>query len=139
MSADLVWQLTRKCNSHHLRRTHPVRRYTTEKGSICGSVTFSDSGIGHRRAVDVSPDENGVPVLSCKNEKACQARKPDQMWSTTVLHGGARKAISKADAIVTAYRPASKKLVLRKVSLLSRANARAKAGINHAKIKKGRY
>lgn len=139
MSADLIWQLTRSWNCHRIRRTHPTRVYTMEKGSLTGAVTLADSGIANPRAVDVSPNENGVPTLSRKNQKRRNMRKPDRMWSTVVLNGGARKALSKASTVISRYRPQVKKAVLRKVSLLSRANARAKVGINHTKVKKGRY
>lgn len=137
MSADLIWQLTRPWNCHQLRRTHPLRMKTTEKGSLAGSLTFADSGLANRKAVDVAVDD-GVVEMALKNDKEEDLRKPDKMWVKSTLRGGARKAISKADHKLDLYRPAAKTYALRKVSALARAELRRKAGINHTKVKKGR-
>lgn len=137
MSADLIWQLTRPWNCHHLRRTHPVRKSTLEKGSLAGALTFVDSGLANRKAVDVSVDE-GVVAMALKNDKEEDLRKPDKMWASSDLTGGARKAIAKADRKLDMYRPAAKIYALRKVSALARAEQRAKAGIDHTKVKTGR-
>jgi Ribosomal L28e protein family len=138
MSTDLVWELVRPWNCNQIYRSHPVRRFTTEKGSLCGSVKSADSGLAGRRAVHVDADENGVPELSRKNGREGDLRKPDKMWKTISLRGGARKAIAKADSALTMYRPAARKHALRKVSLLARAQARANSGVNHKKVKTGR-
>jgi Ribosomal L28e protein family len=138
MSADLVWELVRPWNCHQLYRSHPVRRHTTERGSLLNAIKSADSGLANRRAVHVDADENGIPELSRKNPRDADFRKPDKMWKTISLRGGARKAIAKADTALTMYRPAAKKHALRKISLLSRAQARANSGVNHKKVKTGR-
>lgn len=137
MSADLVWELTRPWNCAHVRRTHPVRLLTTEKGSLSGSHTFADSGLANRKAVDISVDEDDV-ILALKNDKEDDLNKPDKMWATSKLSGGARKASGKADAKISEYRPAAKNIALRKVSALTRAEQRAAAGMDHTKVKIGR-
>lgn len=120
-----------------MRRTHPVRKSTMEKGSLSYELTFADSGIANRKAVDVAVDE-GVISIALKNSKEEDLRKPDKMWTSVDLNGGARKSIAKADRKLDMYRPAAKKFALRKVSALARAEQRAKAGVDHTKIKTGR-
>lgn len=139
MSADLLWELVRPWNCHQIRRTHPVRKSTLDKGSLAGAVSFVDSGLANRKAVAIEADEDGL-TIALKNDDEGDFRKPDKMWTnTSTLSGGARKAISKADYKLASYRPAAKDLALRKVSALARAEARRKAGVDHTKVKKGRY
>jgi Ribosomal L28e protein family len=146
MSADLVYQVTRRWNCHQIkrpalivRRTNPKKVFTTVKGSLGGTSTFADCGASNRKAVDISANEDGTPVLSLKNDRDADMRKPDKMWATTTLTGGVRKAIAKTDKALSMYRPAARTLALRKVSALARANARVKSGVDHTKVKKGRH
>lgn len=137
MSADLIWELTRAWDCTHVRRTHPVRLLTTEKGALSGAHSFADSGIANGKAVDVSVDDGDV-LLALKNDAEADARKPDAMWKECKLDGGARCALAKADAKVSEYRPAARELAMKKVSAFTRAEQRAKAGVDHTKVKKGR-
>lgn len=138
-SADLLWELVRPWNCHQIKRTHPLRKSTVEKGSLAGGVTSVDSGLANRKAIAIEVDEDGL-TIGLKNDDEAEFRKPDKMWTNTSnLSGGARKAIAKADYKLSSYRPAAKALALRKVSALARAEARRKAGYDHTKVKKGRY
>lgn len=138
MSSELVWQLTRDYTSTGIRRTHPVAVFTTEKGAGAVGRKSKTSGLANVAAVDVSPNDDGVPVLSLKNKKAADARKPDQMWSTVVLSGGVRKALAKTDKALSAYHPGCKKAAMAKVSTLYRAKARMDKNINASAVKTGR-
>lgn len=138
MSASLMWQVTRVSTSRTTKRTHPKLALTSEKGSLRNLRKFADSGLCNYRAVDVDADENGVPVLSLKNAKPADARKPDKMWKSITLSGGVRKAITKTDRALEMYRPAARKMALRKVSVLYKAQARKNRGITHASVKAGR-
>jgi hypothetical protein len=146
MSADLVYQLTGQWNCHQIkrpalivRRTNPKKTFTFVKGSLAGASTFADCGASNAKAVDISADEDGTPVLSLKNDRECDTRKPDKMWASTTLNGGVRKALAKTDKQLSLYRPAARTLAMRKVSAIARATARMNAGVDHTKVKKGRY
>lgn len=138
MSAALVWQLTRNSTSRTSKRTHPKVSVTCEKGSLTNLRKSADSGLASTHAVDVDVDDAGVPVLSLKNAAPDDARKPDKMWKTTRLNGGVRKALQKTDRALEGYRPAAKKLAMRKVSVIYKAEARKNRGVNHASLKTGR-
>lgn len=137
MSADLIWELTRPWNCAHMRRTHPVKLLTTEKGSLSGRRTFVDSGYSNAKAVDVAIDDGSV-ILSFKNDAEADARKPDKLWTSSTLSTGARAALSKTEAKVGAYRPAATEIALKKVSAAVRAEQRSAAGVDHTSVKKGR-
>ncbi len=115
-----------------------MRLYTTEIGTLNHTMTFADSGLANRKAVDVRADADGVPEISLKNDSDVDQHKPDKMWKTVTLNGGARKAMARTDHMLSSYRPAAKEFAVRKVSALARADARAKSGLNHEKVKKGR-
>lgn len=137
-SSALLWQLTRKTSSRQVKRTLPKATFTWEKGSLTNKRFSADSGISGLRAVDVDVDENGFPVLSLKNSRPADARKPDKMWQSVTLKGGVRKALAKTERTLANYRPAAKKLALRKVSAIYKAKSRKAKGITHASIKVGR-
>ncbi len=77
-------------------------------------------------------------MLSLKNSRAADARKPDKMWQSVTLNGGVRKALAKTDRALSTYRPAAKKLAMRKVCAIYKAKSRKDKGITHASIKAGR-
>lgn len=124
MSEALVWQVLCRNNSKGLRRTHPVRLFTTEKGSLHAPRMRKDSGLSRRKAVDVTADEDGIPILSLKNDREEDLRKPDKMWRVITLSGGVRKALAKTDKVLSVYNPAMKKPAMRKVSAYYKALAR---------------
>lgn len=124
MSEALVWQVLKSRSSKLLRRTHPVRSFTIEKGSLLHARSFSDSGLARVKAVDVSVNDDGIPVLSLKNDKPEHRRKPDKMWRAITLSGGVRKALARTDKVLTVYQPSAKKDAMRKVSAIYKAAQR---------------
>lgn len=134
MSDALVWTLLRKNNSKASKRTHPLTRTTIEKGSLRNNRARKDSGYANRRAVDVSVNEDGLPVLSIRNEDAAVSRAPDKMWNSITLSGGVRRAISKADNVLKEYPAETRHAALAKVSAIYLAQMRKNRGIGHATI-----
>lgn len=129
MSEELVWQILKKRNGKTLRRTHPVRTFTTEKGTLENKRTLRDSGLARAKAVDVTANEDGIPVLSLKNDKPEDARCPDKMWRVVILDGGVRKALAKTDQLLSAYHPAMKKPAMKKVNAIYKAAQRKNKNI----------
>lgn len=138
MSSSLMWQVTRVSTSRTSRRTHPKVAMTREKGSLRNVRKFADSGFCNVRAVDVDANDYGIPVLSLKNAKATDSRKPEKMWTSMTLSGGVRKALAKTDRALAMYRPAARKHAMHKVSAIYKALARKQRGITHASVKAGR-
>lgn len=132
MSDALVWTLLRKNNNKVSKRTHPVTRTTIEKGSLRNVRTRKDSGYANRRAVDVSTNDDGVPVLSVRNNDDAFSRKPDKMWNSITLNGGVRRAISKADTVLKGYPDETRHAALAKISAIYLAQMRKNRGIGHS-------
>lgn len=124
MSEALVWAIMKKNCSKGLRRTHPVRLFTTEKGSLKSRRVHCDSGLARKKAVDITVNDDGIPVISLKNDKEEDLRNPDKMWRVVTLSGGVRKALAKTDSLLSVYSPAMKKPAMRKVSAYYKAIAR---------------
>lgn len=124
MSEALLWQVTKKYSSKMIVRHYPKRSFTIEKGSLNHTRKLSDSGICRKKAVDITTDEDDIPVISLKNDKPQFARNPDKMWRSTTLSGGVRKALAKTDALLSVYAPSMKKPAMKKVSALYKALAR---------------
>lgn len=124
MSEALVWEVMKSYSSKSLRRTHPVATFTREKGSLCHKRTFRDSGLARIKAVDVTINDDGIPVLSIKNSNPEEARLPDKMWREVTLSGGVRKALATTDTLLADYKPSLKKPAMRKVSAAYMAAAR---------------
>lgn len=123
-SEALIWAVTKKNCSKGVRRTHPVRLFTLEKGSLQSRRVQCDSGLARKKVVDVSVNDDGIPVLSLKNDKEDELRNPDKMWRVITLSGGVRKALAKTDSLLSVYSPAMKKPAMRKVSLYYQALGR---------------
>lgn len=128
MSEELVWQILKKRNSKYVRRTHPKCIFTTEKGALRNKHTMLESGLTRSKAVDVSANEDGIPVLSLKNDTPEDARCPDKMWRAVTLSGGVRRALAKTDQLLSTYHPAMKKPAMRKVSAIYKAAQRKNKG-----------
>lgn len=129
MSEGLVWEVMKKNSAKSVRRTHPVCTFTLEKGTFGHRRILRDSGLARLKAVDVSVNDDGVPVLSMKNENPDENRHPDKMWREVTLNGGVRKALAKTDALLEVYNPATKKPAMRKVSAYYKALARKNKGV----------
>ncbi|CAN8066069.1 unnamed protein product [Agarophyton chilense] len=134
MSEALLWQIIRKNNSKTVTSPTPRTVRVYEKGSLRSLYTKSDSGFCRIAAVDVSPNEDGIPVLSLKNRKAEARRNPDKMWHSITLTGGVRKALARTDKLLSSYAPNKKKVALRKVSAIYKALARKNNGVDHTKF-----
>lgn len=134
MSDTLLWTLLRKNNNKVSKRTHPVMSTTIEKGSLRNTRTRKDSGYANRRAVDVSTNEDGLPVLSIRNDDDAVSRQPDKMWKSTTLSGGVRRAISKADTALKGYPADQRHAALAKISAIYLAQMRKNRGIGHATL-----
>lgn len=128
MSEELVWQILKKRNGKTLRRTHPVRTFTTEKGTLENKRVMRDSGLARTKAVDVTSNEDGIPVLSLKNNNPKHARCPDKMWRVVTLNGGVRKALAKTDELLSAYHPGMKKPAMKKVNAIYKAAQKKNKG-----------
>ncbi|PXF40106.1 hypothetical protein BWQ96_10182 [Gracilariopsis chorda] len=134
MSEALLWQLIRKNNSRTLCSRNPRTARTYEKGSLRNLISKTDSGFCNITVVNVSANEDGLPVLSLKNRKPEARRNPDKMWRTITLSGGVRKALARTDKLLTSYAPSKKKDALRKVSAIYKAYARKNKGVDHTKF-----
>lgn len=134
MSEALVWQVIRKNNSRALRRSHPSSRTTLEKGSLKNQRKKHDSGLCGRFAVDVTPNDEGIPVLYVRTNKEENARKPDRLWQQYTLNGGVRKALKRAESVLAAHPESVKKAALRKISASYRAVGRIQAGWDHTRL-----
>lgn len=132
MSDSLLWTLLRRNNSKVQKRTHPVTVMTIEKGSLRNKRSRKDSGYANRRAVDVSANDEGIPVLSLKDDSASVANKPDRLWKPVLLSGGVRKAISKADNLLRDYPDNTRHAALAKVSAIYLAQNRKNRGIDRS-------
>lgn len=128
MSEALVWEVMKKSSSKSIRRTHPVNTFTIEKGTLRHKRILRDSGLARVKAVDVNINDDGIPVLSMKNDTPDESRCPDKMWRTVTLNGGVRKALAKTDSLLSVYKPALKKPAMRKVSAAYMALARKNKG-----------
>lgn len=130
-----MWQITKKNNSKAVKRTHPKTYFTSEKGSLRNERVARDCGFSRKNAVDVSLDDDGVPVLSIRNTKPEFARRPDRMWRRIVLKGGVRKAVAKAEvALADVQNPRIKKDAIAKVSALCQAAYRKNRGVDHSTL-----
>lgn len=134
MSDALVWEILQKNNGKAIKRTHPVVHMTMEKGSLTNLRSRSDSGFAKSSAVDVTSNDDGIPVLAMRNQKPDSSRKPDKMWRTVTLNGGVRKAISKADNLLKGYDKLTRHRALAKVSALYRAHNRKNCGVDHSSL-----
>lgn len=134
MSDALVWRILLKSNSKALKRTHPVTRSTLEKGSLRNTRHEKDSGFSCTSAVDVSANDDGIPVISFRNRNPAAQRHPDKMWRAVTLNGGVRKALSKAGRMLSPYKPAVRHAALGKVSALYHAHVRKNRGIDHTSL-----
>ncbi|CDF40307.1 conserved hypothetical protein [Chondrus crispus] len=132
MSEALIWEVMKSYSSKGMRRTHPVGVFTREKGSLCHKRTLRDSGLARIRAVDVSINDDGIPVLAIKNANPEESRLPDKMWREVTLSGGVRKALSTTDSLLSDYKPALKKPAMRKVSAAYMALARKNKAVASA-------
>lgn len=134
MSDAVVWRVLLKNNSKALKRTHPVTRTTLEKGSLRNTRHEKDSGYACTSAVDVSANDDGIPVISFRNRNPSAQRHPDKMWRAVTLNGGVRKAISKAGNMLSSYKPAVRKAALAKVSAVYHAHVRKNHGVDHTSL-----
>lgn len=93
-----------------------------------------DSGLGNMGAVDVTANDDGIPVMSIRNRDPESIRNPDKMWRSVTLSGGVRKALRRAETLLAAHPDPVKIATLRRVSALYKAKARKDRGVNHATI-----
>lgn len=131
MSDALIWEIIRKNNGKTLKRTHPVTHLSLEKGSLMNWRARNDSGFAKTAAVDVSANEDGVPVISFRNQKPRASRNPDKMWCSTTLSGGVRKASCKAEDLLKDYKGNTRRAALAKISAIYRAQQRKNRGVDH--------
>lgn len=124
-----MWEVMKKNSAKSVRRTHPVSTFTLEKGTFGHKRILRDSGLTLVKAVDVSANDDGIPVLSMKNDNPDENRHPDKMWRVVTLNGGVRKALAKTDSLLEGYNPAMKKPAMRKVSAYYKALARKNKGV----------
>lgn len=134
MSEALLWQLIRKNNSRTYSSPSPRTVRTYEKGALSNIVSKKQSGFCNVTVVNVSANEDGIPVLSLKNRKPTVRRNPDKMWRNITLSGGVRKALARTDKLLTSYAPSKKKDAMRKVSAIYKALARKNKGVDHTKF-----
>lgn len=131
MSDDLIWQVVKRNNSKAVKRTHPFSKMTIEKGTLRNQRIPCDSGFARSKAIDVTANDEGIPVLSIKNTDPADARKPDKMWRAVTLSGGVRKAVSHTEKLLEHYPVGVKKTALRKVSAIYKAQSRMSKGYDH--------
>lgn len=134
MSEALVWTILSKSNGKSMRRTHPISKMTAEKGSLTSRRKKVDSGFCRTKAVDITSNDDGIPVISLKNATPEESRNPDKMWKTVTLSGGVRKALAKTESLLEGYSPSAKKPAMRKVSAIYKAYARKEAGVDHSRL-----
>lgn len=131
MSDALVWSVLLKNNCKSMRRANPLSRTTLEKGSLRNVRTRMDGGFARTDAVDVAANDDGIPVLSLRNRDPTAQRQPDKMWRAITLSGGVRKAVKKADKILSTYDPKIRQSALAKVSAVYQAHGRKNRGVDH--------
>lgn len=134
MSEALVWTILKKNNGKVMKRTHPASRMTTEKGSLRNKGSRKDCGFSHSRAVDVSPNDDGIPILSMRNEDVAAQRRPDRMWNTVTLSGGVRSALAKAEVILEPYPTATRVAALGRISNMYQVLMRKNRGADHTAL-----
>lgn len=135
MADFLVWQIIKKNNCKAVKRTHPLNLMTTEKGSLRSQRTCADSGFACKEAIDISLDDDGMPVLSIRNTRSNYARSPDHMWRRIGLRGGIRKAVTKANNSLGPWvKPAVKAAAIAKISAYYQAMHRKNRGIDHTTL-----
>lgn len=131
MSDALLWEIVRKNNGKSMKRTHPVAHLSLEKGTLMNWRSRHDSGFANTAAVDVSANEDGIPVISLRNQKPEASRNPDKMWHAVTLSGGVRRATAKAEDLLKDYNENTRRAALAKISVIYRAQQRKNRGVDH--------
>jgi len=119
VSADLVWQCTRKYNSFLVKRDQVV--LTAEPGNPTNKHSAKFSGLANKKTVDVKASKDAVVITLRKTKDQNKPAKAVQ--TIKVKAADPNRTIRTARKLVGAsfYRPAAENVVATRVSKLAQA------------------
>lgn len=137
VSADLVWQCTRKHNAFLVKRNGIV--LTSEPGNPTNINSAKYSGLASKNAVDVKATKDTVTITMKKSKD--QNKPGKSMRVVKVKNADPNRVIATARKLVAAsyYRPGAEKVITKRVAKLAQAAVRAnKMSAGKLSIKYGR-